>query len=62
MHAGQSVILRTIVDTYRFSRNDGIRRDLRMMFYDDVIKDFTKQHENRLFQQINVKAVKLLDA
>lgn len=61
IQARQSIILRAIVDAYRYSRNDDIHSDLEMKFVDEVIKNFAEQHEKWLHQHIDVEAIQLLD-
>lgn len=57
----QNVILRIIVDAYRYSRNDGIHRDLAIKSVSEVIRDIAKTHERRLHRHPNSEAKELLD-
>lgn len=54
IQARQSVILRTMVNVYRYSRND-VHRDLNIPFVNEEIRMIAVAHENRMYQYVNVK-------
>lgn len=56
----QNIILRAIVDAYRFPQNKDIHKDL-MKFVDDVIQKFAAAHEQRLLKHVNIEALQVLD-
>lgn len=52
----KSIILRIIVDAYRYYRNDDCtQRDSGVKFVREVIRDFSKRHEQRLHRKFNVE-------
>jgi hypothetical protein len=57
----QNSILRSIVNAYRYERNDAIHRDLRIATVAEVIRDAATKHEERLSRHTNLSAIQLLD-
>jgi hypothetical protein len=50
----QNVILRTIVDAYRYTPNEIIRNDLGLEWVDEVIRHFATRYEERLHHHANL--------
>lgn len=61
IQARQNIILRSIVNAYRYSRNDDIHRDLGIEMIDEVIAQQAQAHEKRLHRHSNEEAIQLLD-
>jgi len=57
----QNKVLRNIVDATCYFRNTEIYRDIQVEIVTNEIGNFVKNHEERLFDHINVEAIQLLD-
>lgn len=57
----QNKVLRNIVDAPWYIRNDDLHRDLGVEFVDSEIQKFSRSHEERLLQHVNIEAIQLLD-
>jgi len=58
---GQNIALRTIVQAYRFERNEDIRRDLQVPTVQEEINRYAAKHEAKLSNHPNTTALSLLD-
>lgn len=57
----QNVILRKMVNAYRYKRNDALHRDLKIDMIESEIRKFATRHEDRLSNHSNPTAIELLD-
>jgi hypothetical protein len=57
----QNVILRTITDAYRYTRNADIHSDLRIPLVSEELSRQRARYECRLHQHVNTNAINLLD-
>lgn len=58
----QNKVLRGIVDSPWYIRNDNLHKDLGIPTVESEIRKFAKSHERRLQQHINVEALQLLNS
>lgn len=57
----QNKILRMLTDARWYQRNEDLHSDLNLRTVEEVIRDFSIQHERRLHEYDNIEALQLLD-